>query len=272
MEILISGASSGIGRACALALGRAGHRVWAGVRDDHAFERYRSLDDDRLVPILLDVNAPETIARAVSRITREAGVLHALVNNAGIAVGGPVESTPIDDWRRQFETNVFGAIALTQACLPRLRESRGRIVNLSSISGRLALPYLGPYAASKFALEGFSDSLRRELKPLGVAVALIEPGAIATPIWEKSISEGVGRFDRVDASTRATYGEAMDRFRAKLDEAIAGAAPAEAVARAVLHAVSARRPRRRYPVGRGIRLATALTNFVPAAVFDWMLS
>ncbi len=190
MDILISGSSTGIGKATAIQLARKGHVVWAGVRAQKSFDALTKANVQGLKPIFLDVCDEKSIEEAVARITKESGLLHGLVNNAGIAIGGPVEAVNLSDWRRQFETNVFGQILVTQKCLPLLRQCKGRIVNVSSVSGKIASPFLAPYAGSKHALEAISDSLRRELRPHGVKVSIVEPGPIATPIWEKSQTEG----------------------------------------------------------------------------------
>src|SRR5689334_6739039 len=175
--ILVTGASTGIGRATALELARRGATVYAGVRDPAA------VDGLGLTPVELDVTDAEQVAALSTRLER----LDGLVNNAGIAVTGPLEHLPLDEVRRQLEVNALGQLAVTQACLPALRAARGRIVNMSSISGRVAFPMFGPYAASKFALEAFSDSLRRELRGSGVDVVVIEPGGVTTPIWERGL-------------------------------------------------------------------------------------
>jgi NAD(P)-dependent dehydrogenase (short-subunit alcohol dehydrogenase family) len=176
---LVTGTSTGIGRAIAVHLDRRGFEVLAGVR---------RLEDapPGLEPILLDVTSEVNIAAAAQRV---GGQLHALVNNAGIAVNGPIELAPVHEWRRQFEVNLIGQVAVTRALLPALLAAGGRVVNISSISGRAALPMIGPYSASKFALEAMTDTLRREVGPQGVRVVSIEPGGIATPVWEKSRAE-----------------------------------------------------------------------------------
>src|SRR5262245_29141737 len=179
--VIVTGASTGIGEATALHLRELGYDVRAGVRKDEDFERLGGLG---LTPLHLDVIDAGSIAAARSEVGD--GPLAGLVNNAGVAVAGPLEFIPIDRLREQLEVNLIGQIAVTQAFLSGLRAGRGRIVNVSSIGGRVALPFLGPYAASKFGLEGVSDSLRRELRPQGVEVILVEPGGVKTPIWKKS--------------------------------------------------------------------------------------
>jgi NAD(P)-dependent dehydrogenase (short-subunit alcohol dehydrogenase family) len=182
---LVTGASSGIGRAIASHLSERGFTVLAGVRNEPDAPPATE-------PLRLDVTNPTDVAAAAQRVGDR---LDALVNNAGIAISGPVEAVPIAEWRRQIEVNLLGQVAVTQALLPALISARGRIVNMSSIGGRNALPLFAPYAASKFALEAMTDSLRREVAHLKVGVVSVEPGGIATPIWSKGLSDGdrVGR-------------------------------------------------------------------------------
>ena len=182
--VVVTGASSGIGEATALRLANAGFAVFAGVRREEDAEALRLRG---VRPVRLDVRDAAQVAAAAQEVRGALGPagLVALVNNAGVVVPGPLEFVPLDKLRGQFEVNVIGQVAVIQAFLPLLRETRGRIVNISSIDGRIATPLLGPYVASKFALEGLSDALRRELRPWGIQITLIEPGAIKTRIWEK---------------------------------------------------------------------------------------
>src|SRR5688500_10451554 len=172
--VVVTGASSGIGEAPARMLAQRGLDVLAGVRKDADAERVGGLHD-RVEAVKVDVADEASVAALAERVG-DAG-LAGLVNNAGISVSGPLEFVPLEEWRRQLEVNVIGQVAVTQALLPALRRARGRIVNIGSVGGRVAIPLLSPYNASKFALEGITDSLRRELRPLGVHVAIVEPGA-----------------------------------------------------------------------------------------------
>jgi NAD(P)-dependent dehydrogenase (short-subunit alcohol dehydrogenase family) len=271
MDILISGSSTGLGRACAVHMARLGHNVWAGVRSEKAFEEVKKLNVKGLTPVYLDVCDEKSILECTSMIKKKAGILHGLVNNAGIAVGGPIEGIKLEDWRRQFETNVFGQIRVTQECLPLLRESKGRIVNMSSISGKIASPFLGPYAASKYALEAVSDSLRRELRKHGVKVSIVEPGAIATPIWEKSRTDGLepGRFSQ---EIMDVYGFALQKFIKKVEKVEREASPVSVVTKAVEHALTAKNPRTRYPVGKGISFVAALSRALPDKLLDRVIA
>jgi NAD(P)-dependent dehydrogenase (short-subunit alcohol dehydrogenase family) len=274
--VVITGASTGIGAACALALAREGWRVYAGVRRPEDGERLRQAAGPAaaaLVPLVLDVTDEPGIAAAAGEVARAEGErgLAGLVNNAGIAVGGPLEFLPVDVLRRQFEINVIGQIAVTQAFLPLLRRAPGRIVNMSSISGRMTVPFMGPYSASKFALEALSDALRVELRPWGLHVAVIEPGRIATPIWEKSLAAHEELLRRLPAATDQLYGPAIAGLLAHVREIQHDAAPVELVVAAVRHALSARRPRQRYPVGRGAWLAR-LFNALPGGLRDEIIA
>ena len=271
MDILISGASTGIGRALAVQLARSGKAVWAGVRSQKSFDELRKLNLHGLNPLFLDVTDSQSIADAMSLLNKKAGMLNALINNAGIAVGGPIEGLTMADWRRQFDTNFFGLIELTKACLPSLRESKGRIVNMSSLSGRVASPFLSPYAASKFALEAYSDSLRREMRKHGVKVSVIEPGAINTPIWRKSMTENQKRKAKLPDEILQVYGASLDRFFKAMEKSEISASPVALVTAAVEHALTSRNPRTRYPVGRGIGALTRLSGVLPDAWMDQLL-
>ena len=233
--VLVTGASSGIGRAVVGELVRRGFTVFGTIRrrDDAA-----SLAALGATPVTLDVTDAATIAAARAQLERAlAGQpLVGLVNNAGIPAAGPLELLPLDELRRVFEVNVVGVVAVTQAFLPLLKAARGRIVNISSLAGRAALPFLGPYAASKFALEAISDSLRRELWPFGVDVIVIEPGNIQSKIWDKVEAMDLTRY-------RGTpYEAVLTRFRDSALRDGRAAPPADLVARAVRRALTARRP------------------------------
>lgn len=268
--VLISGASTGIGRACALDLAARGVRVFAGVRRASDGDALRAAGGDRVVPVQLDVTDGEAIAAAVAAIADANGTraLSGLVNNAGIVVAGPLEFLPLDALRRSLEANVVGLLALTQACLPLLRAGGGRIVNMSSISGRFASPLLGPYAASKFAVEALSDALRRELAPWNVAVALVEPGAVATPIWEKSAAAAQTLLEGLPEEASRLYGGDIDHARRRALRAARRGIPAEAVAAVVHAALTAHRPRTRYLVGRDARIGALLSRWLPDRVLD----
>ena len=190
--VVITGASTGIGRVCAFHMDKLGFRVFAGIRNESDGRSLIEGSAGRITPLLIEVTDSVSALAAADRVAGAVGSagLSGLVNNAGIVVAGPLEFLPLSELRKQFEVNVLGQIAVTQAFLPLLRQARGRIVNMSSIAGRVAFPYIGPYSASKYALEAISDALRIELLPWGISVSVIEPGDVATPIWKKSTSGG----------------------------------------------------------------------------------
>ena len=264
-NLVITGASTGIGQACALHLDSLGWRVFAGVRKQADADLLQEKASGQLTPIFIDVTKPDTITTAAELVTEAVNDegLTGLVNNAGIAVGGPLEFLPVENLRQQLEINVIGQVAVTQAFLPLLRKARGRVVNMSSISGRIAMPFFGPYSASKFALEALSDSLRRELYPWGIDVISIQPGAIDTPIWDKGLSAGEKVAASLPEEGKQLYGPLLDNLRETvLDTANKGIPPQE-VANAVTHALSARRPKTRYVIGKDAKLAAFVVKLLP---------
>ena len=268
--VLVTGASTGIGEACVRRLHAEGYRVFAGVRNPADGERLRAETSERLVWLRLDVTAPDQIAAAVRAIdgARGDGGLAGLVNNAGIAIGGPLEYVTPDDLRRQLEVNVIGLHATTVAFLPLIRRARGRIVHVGSISGRLASPLTGPYAASKHAVEALTDVLRLELAPEGIHVSVVEPGQVRTPIWEKGLAEFGTIGDRMPPEGVARYGSRLKVLRWMLERAPRHASPPEDVARAVLHALEAPEPRTRYVVGRDARIRFWLSRILSDRAMD----
>ena len=248
-SVLITGASTGIGEAAALRMKRAGWEVFAAARKDEDLERLRG---EGLQALRLDVTDPESIEAARQELNERG--LHGLVNNAGVAVSAPIELVPLDDLREQLEVNLIGQVAVIQAFMPNLREAKGRVVNVSSIGGRMALPLVGPYAASKYALEAVSDSLRRELRPWGMHVSLIEPGAVVTPIWEK----GRATADRLEAAMgergRTLYGRLADRIRAETEKIPDRGVSPDEVAKAIEQALTAPRPKLRYVLGKDAKM------------------
>jgi NAD(P)-dependent dehydrogenase (short-subunit alcohol dehydrogenase family) len=267
---VITGASTGIGRATALRLDAAGFRVFAGVRRATDGESLRGVASERLVPIRLDVTDAagiEAAAKSVEAALAGAGI-RGLVNNAGIAVGAVLEFVDVEDLRRQLEVNVVGVAAVTRAFLPLVRRGGGRIVNVSSDSGYLAGPFLGPYTASKFALEGMSDCLRRELRAWRIPVSVIQPGSIETPIWDKGRGETERVRSAIPEEGRRLYGQAFDTMQTYVSKASSRAIPADQVARAIEHALTAARPRTRYRVGRDATITRMLTRFLPDRAVD----
>ena len=265
--ILITGTSSGIGEACTHHLAGLGYNVFAGVRKQEDAER---LAGPRVEPVMIDVADDASVAAAAQHIRDAASNtgLAGLVNNAGIAVAGPLEFIPIDEFRRQLEVNVTGVLRTTQALIPLLRQARGRIANISSIGGRVAVPMVGPYNASKFALEGMSDALRRELRPWGIHVALIEPGAVATPIWDKSIELAETIERNAPPGVRERYGEVMDVVRKQSEKNRTDGVPPQEVAEAVAHALTADKPKTRYLVGRDAKIRGPIAKVLPDRLMD----
>jgi NAD(P)-dependent dehydrogenase (short-subunit alcohol dehydrogenase family) len=261
--VLVTGASSGIGAAIARELAVRGFNVFGTVRNA---EDEATLAARDVVPIRMDVTDARSIAAARAEVEQALGgePLAGVVNNAGIPAAGPLELVPLADLRRVLEVNLVGAVAVIQAFLPLLKASRGRIVNISSLAGRTALPFMGPYAASKFGLEAASDSLRRELAPFGVGVVVIEPGNIQSKIWDKVEAMDLGRY-------RGTpYERVLERFRT---EALRGGrnAPAAAlVARAVLRALTARRPPTRIIVSARPWIDGVIVR-MPDRILDWLI-
>ena len=274
MAVVITGASTGIGAACALDCAGRGMTVFAGVRDPRAGEALAAKGGSLLIPITLDVTDERSITQSVEVVQRVIGEggLGGLVNNAGIVIGSPLEVIPLPQLRKQLEVNVIGQIAVTQAFLPLLRRGRGRIVNMGSIAGRATIPLLGPYSASKFALEALTDALRMELQPWGIQVSIIEPGAIATPIWEKSAKEAEDLEAVVSKEAKALYGEAVTQIREAIAQAAQRAIPPEAVVRAVHHALTASSPHTRYLVGSDAKLRAWMVKWLPDRVQDRVLA
>jgi NAD(P)-dependent dehydrogenase (short-subunit alcohol dehydrogenase family) len=266
--VVVTGASTGIGESTALHLKDLGFDVRAGVRKEEDAERLRAAG---VTPLRIDVTDPQSIAAAAAEVgdTPLAG----LVNNAGIAVSAPVEFVPIEELRRQLEVNLVGQVAVIQAFLPALRQGRGRIVNVSSIGGRIALPLAGPYAASKFALEAISDSLRREVAQFGIEVSVVEPGGVKTPIWKKGTETAEQMAAGMPPEAGQLYGgmvEVLRRETVKIAEE-SGMAPEE-VARVIGQALTAARPKTRYLVGRSARTRWAIAKRVPDRVFDRLIA
>jgi NAD(P)-dependent dehydrogenase (short-subunit alcohol dehydrogenase family) len=269
--VLVTGASTGIGEASARHLSGLGFDVVAGVRSEAAAARVREAG---LEPVQLDVTDAASVAAAASFVEGRVGSLglDGLVNNAGVAVSGPVELTPVEEWRRQLEVNLIGQVAVTQALLPALLRRGGRIVMVSSIGGRVAAPMLGPYAASKFGLEAVSDSLRREVGELGVRVVVVEPGAIATPIWGKGLEVADEIESRGDAAARARYARLIAKIRAVAEANAREGLPPSAVAEVIGEAMTAEKPRIRYLVGREAKVRARLARVLPDRAFDALIA
>ncbi|BFU96607.1 MAG: Oxidoreductase, Glucose/ribitol dehydrogenase family [Nitrospira sp.] len=248
--------------------------VFAGVRSREAGEALRQQGGERLIPIPLDVTDPESIRQAETVVRETVGLagVSGLVNNAGIAVGSPLEVIPIDALRRQLEVNVIGQVLITQAFLPLIRLARGRIVNMGSIAGRGTIPVMGPYSASKHALEALTDALRLELQPWGLHVSIIEPGAVATPIWEKSTKVGDEIAASAGPAALALYGELVARVKDRVAQSARRAISPDVVAHMVLHALTATKPKTRYLVGSDAKIRALMLRWLPDRAHDWILT
>ncbi|MCC6695508.1 MAG: SDR family oxidoreductase [Candidatus Hydrogenedentes bacterium] len=276
--VLITGAASGIGEACAVRLAAMGYTVFGTYLTPEEGEAMRAAARQNVVPLPLDITDPRAIseaARVISEATGEAG-LSGLINNAGIDMPGPLEFLPIDSLRYQLNVNVIGQVAITQVLLPLIRKGRGRIVMIGSIDGRAVTPFQGAYGASKHALEAISDALRMEVRPWGIDVSVVEPGDIATPIWEKSLARADELLARLPRAAHDLYGPMMKAARATAVKMSTKASPPEIVVKAVVHALTARRPRVRYLVGTDARIRLALellpTRWVDRLILGFIAS
>jgi NAD(P)-dependent dehydrogenase (short-subunit alcohol dehydrogenase family) len=269
-SVVVTGASTGIGKACALHLDQLGYRVFACVRQQKDAQALYQQASERMIQLYLDVTQPQSIAAAACVVSTGAGEagLAGLVNNAGIAVGGPLEFIPINKLQQQFNINVAGQIAVTQAFLPLLRRAQGRIVNLGSISGRVAMPMMGPYSASKFALGALNDALRLELYPWDIQVSMVEPAAVDTPIWGKSLAAARATAKELPPQAYDLYGAAMDITYQAVESAGHSALPVEKVVEAITHALTAKHPKTRYLVGRSTWVAALAAKFLSDGVRD----
>jgi hypothetical protein len=270
---MITGASTGIGRATVKVLAQRGWRVFAGVRRPADAESLRSEFGDAVAPLLVDVTDAATVRAAADEVRGQLGgqTLRGLVNNAGISIGGPLAHEPIEQIGQVFEVNLFGAVRVAQAFIPLLGADRaltgapGRIVNITSVGGRLAMPFLGDYTMAKHALEAFTDSLRRELMIYGIDVIAVGPGAVATPIWDKA--------ERADASVYAgtDYAAPLSRMKGFIDEGRKGLPP-ERIGETIFEALTAPRPKARYAVLRNKLVNWTIPVLLPKRVLDRLIA
>jgi NAD(P)-dependent dehydrogenase (short-subunit alcohol dehydrogenase family) len=261
--VLITGCSSGIGKATALAAAARGHRVYATARDPESLRELAGGGPIRT--LALDVTDTNSIGRAVASMLGEAGRLDVLVNNAGYGQYGAVEEVTAEEWRREFDVNLFGAVEVTRAVLPAMRQARsGTIVNVSSVAGKIAIPFAAPYCASKHALEAVSDALRVEVAPFGIRVVIIEAGPIATRFGERARAS-VARMLESPGPYSAFYRNAE---RAMDTDFQAGKLPPEAVARVIVEAIESEKPKTRYRVTRIASALILLRRFLPDRFFD----
>jgi NAD(P)-dependent dehydrogenase (short-subunit alcohol dehydrogenase family) len=265
--VLVTGASRGIGQTIATHLAEKGWDVFAGVRTEDDAARLRA-GSDRLNPVMLDITDEEDIAALDQSLPAR---LDAVVNNAGIVVGAPLETVPLAELRRQLDINVTAQIAVTQAVLPRLRSSRGRIVFISSVNGKIAFPLLGPYCASKFALEAAADALRLELKPWRIDVVVVEPAQTDTDIWRTADAMVDETVAAMTDDARRLYDKHLVGLKKSIPLSQRTAVPPEKVAAVVEQSLTARRPRARYVVGLGPKLQLALMTRLPTGIRDRVL-
>lgn len=268
-QVVVTGASTGIGAATARELACRGFHVLAGVR--------RAQDADALrgpgvEPVILDITEPAHVAELADRAGSRPGALRAVVNNAGISINAPVEALALDEWRRLYEVNLFGHVAVTQALLPELLRHSGRVVNVSSVGGKVAMATYGPYAGTKFALEAVSDALRRELAPLGVRVVVVEPGGVRTEMGERGMATTRELAAAMSPEHRERYGRLVQAIVSQTAAGTSGGVPAAEAARVIAKAVTAEKPRTRYPIGRDAALITRLARILPDRALDRLIA
>ncbi|WP_435594408.1 SDR family NAD(P)-dependent oxidoreductase [Streptomyces panacea] len=258
-----------MGASAARELARQGFHVLAGVRRDRDADALRSTG---IEPVILDITRSEQVEALAARVAADPRALHALVNNAGIQVNAPVEALPMAEWRRVFEVNLFGHIAVTQALLPALLRSKGRVINISSVGGKVAMATYGAYAGAKFALEAVSDSLRREVAPLGVRVVVVEPGGVRTEMAARGIATANDLATRMTPQQEDRYGGLVQANNRLMASGTASGLTADAAARVIAKAVTARRPRTRYTAGRDAAMITRLTRILSDRALDRILA
>jgi len=269
--VVVTGASTGIGRATALRLDELGYSVFPGVRKDKDAESLSEAGSDRITPITLDVTKARSISAARQKVQRAVGKdgLAGLVNNAGIANAGPLEHMPVAEFEKVLDVNLTGQYAVTQEFLPLVRRATGTIVFITSIGGLVATPFMSPYHAAKFGLEGVADSLRREVKPWGINVVVIEPGSIATPIWDK----GADAYEGITFSpeSKRLYGKQMEAMKRTLIETGERGIKPEKVANVIAKAMGKTRPKTRYLVGTDAKLMKRVSRTVGDRRFDGLM-
>lgn len=271
--VLITGTSTGIGTACVARQAAAGWKVYAGVRKPEDGERLASEIQGDVVPVIIDVTNGEDIDKVLAQIDSEVGSLNGLVNNAGIGVGGPVELLSDDDWRWQFDVNFFSLVTLTRQAMPLVDKADGRFVHIGSIAGRIAGSGLGPYCASKHAVEAFNWSLRAELAPnTNMTSSVVEPGEIKTAIWAKAEQLTADVSAQIEAAGRTErYGFLIDGQKGFIAEGRNKGVEPDKVAKAVEHALSARRPKARYLVGPDAKAVGVFGRF-PDRVLEGIMT
>jgi len=266
-SVVITGTSSGIGRASASRLAKAGFRVFAGVRKEADAQSLHA-EHPAIEPIAIDITDAASIASAKTQLEAVLDGLDGLVNNAGIGLTAPMEHVPLDELRRQFEVNVIGQVAVTQALLPLIRRARGRIVNMGSVVGHITMPFGGVLCGCKTAFGAINDALRLELRPFGIHVSVIEPGSISTPAVDKTLGDIERAIAALPPEGQIHYAGMLRAFNRRAYERAHNGSSPDVVAGAVHHALTARRPRIRYPVGRDARLLVTLPRLLPDRWLD----
>jgi NAD(P)-dependent dehydrogenase (short-subunit alcohol dehydrogenase family) len=266
-NVLITGASTGLGRSVALSLAASGWRVFAGIRKVADGKALTAAAEGELIPVRLDVAEYDSVVAGIEQVhTATGGELHGLINNAGVYLGGPLELMQPEEIGQTFAVNVTGLLFVTRACLPMLRAAQGRIINISSISGLIAMPGVSVYAASKHGVEAITDSLRVELDPFGVKVIAVEPGGIKTPIWEKGAARDAAMPDDAGTTALRELYAPLVKLLQKLN-ARPGGLPPEDVAAVVIDALESSRPKNRYLVGKDAK-SLSLLGRLPVALRD----
>jgi NAD(P)-dependent dehydrogenase (short-subunit alcohol dehydrogenase family) len=268
--IVVTGASTGMGAATVKELARKGFHVLAGVRHEADAEALRGLGIEGIEPCILDITVESDVAAIADRVASDPmhRPLRALVNNAGVAINAPVETLPMDEWRRQFEVNLFGHIAMTQALLPALLNNSGTVVNISSVGGKFALPTYGAYAGSKFALEAVSDALRREVSDVGIKVVVVEPGAVKTEMAERGIATAQGLEANMTSAQRERYADITAAVAGQARSFNVTGVSAEHAATVIAKAATASHPRTRYTIGRDAAILVRITRVVSDRILD----
>jgi NAD(P)-dependent dehydrogenase (short-subunit alcohol dehydrogenase family) len=269
-SVVVTGSSTGIGRACALMLDRNGFRVFAGVRKDADGNALRSAASPSLTPVHIDVTNAVSVQAMADRVKAAVGKagLDGLVNNAGTTLPCPVEYLPLEDFRRQLEVNLVGPLAVTQALLPLLRQTHGRVVNVTSAAGRGGVPLMAPYVSAKHGLEGLSDVMRLEFRQLGIHVAVIEPGFVGTSMGGKLQRDTVAALSSLPDDGRRRYGPALRKLAEEISRHAQAGSPPDVIAESILHALTSERPRTRYPAGAGAKRMLFMRRILPDRQFD----
>ncbi|WP_439657761.1 SDR family oxidoreductase [Lentzea sp. HUAS TT2] len=266
--VVVTGASTGIGRATAQRLALDGLHVLAGVRRQEDAERLAAVNVE---PLILDITNDDHVAALGERVAGDGRRLRALVNNAGIAINAPVETLELKEWRRQFDVSVFGQIAVTRALLPAILAGTGRVINIGSVAGRVAMPSFGPYAAAKFAMEAVSDALRREVAEFGVEVVVITPGAVRTNMTESGIATATRLSEGMTPEQHGRYDKLMAAFLRQVEAFARDGVEPERAAAVISRAIAARKPRTRYTVGPDAAMVVPLSRIVPDRLLDRVL-